>query len=249
MKKNILILAITICANSSFGQTQQFTIIQLCNMLNDVKNFESNMLKVGNTPKKNDKKITYSASYENGGISAGRDIPTNDSKYDELWKWPDGRILTKTQIEDNELDVDFKIRNKLNDDDQQPINEKEIEGFRYSKNKITNLVKCNKTNSEFYKDYDGKLLTGVYEYESNTYKLLIGDKTHWKNSKTIQFSFWDESLYKNYIGQISKISKYIETKKDNFDQLVSYYKYGVFLISTKIETDENYTTYCITVSL
>jgi hypothetical protein len=245
MVKQILIAGVLLFSTTCLAQSPQFSIVQLSSMISGVKIFESNMLKAGNTPKVKYVDTTYSAQYADGGISASDELPTNDSKYDNLWKWPDGRILSSTQIDNYKLDEDYKIRNNLVENEDQPINKREIQGYSFEKSKIIELVRHIRVKSKFYQDYNGKTLTGSYTYVSDNYKLLIGDKTHFKSSNSIEYEFFDEVVYKKFINQISSVANYIETKKDEFDNMVSYYKYGTILITTNIDNDDDGITYTI----
>jgi hypothetical protein len=207
------------------------------------------MLKIGNTPIGNNYGVTFSGK-NNKGYAVGTidDIPTNNTYYRKIWKWPDGRILNNDEINENKLDTNFETRDYLEAEGLGPINKEEIKGYYYEKDKIIHLEKCIYGSSTFGKDYFDNELTGEYYFKYAIYKLIIGNKLKNTNSRSLTYRFFNELLYKNYMKQISTIATYVKTQKNGYDILVSYYKYGAFTISTQIDNTQTPTNYKIIIS-
>lgn len=158
--------------------SQQFSFNQLLEMTDDYKVFEIKMIKGLNQAVEKSEKIGYSYSTLNGTIGASGDVPTNDSRYEPIYKFDDGKIYKESEIEEKNLDNDFMIRNKLRTEGKL-LNEEEIKGFDYQRSKIISLIKSELIKIRFAENYntEEKVASTWYSWEGKSYKKsLLSDK-------------------------------------------------------------------------
>jgi hypothetical protein len=214
--------------------SQQYNFNQLIEMTNDNKVFEVKMIKALNSAYKNRNTITYSYQTLDGDIGASGGVPTNDKKYEEIYKFEDGKNYTQSEIEDNNLDEDFSIRNKLRKEGML-VNEYEIEGHNYMRSKITSLIKSEFIEKGFAENYDldEKTASTWYTWESKKFKkIILQSKLFSPNYKKLTVEFVRDKDFSNIIKQITAVSKYIDTIED-YGSFVSSFKYGIYKITSK----------------
>ena len=220
------------------GNSQQFNFNQLVEMTNDYKIFEIKMIKALNQPFEKSERILYSHHTIDGGIGCGVSIPTNDSKYEPKYKFDDGKIYLESEIDDNKIDENFDIRNKLRSEGRL-INAIEIDGFSYERSKIISLIKGKKIKSGFAQNYNSEeqIATTWYSWESDYYKKILEQSKYFApNYKKLSVQFVIDSDFSNTLNQIIAVSKYIDTKEE-YGSFISNYKYGIYSITS--ERNEN----------
>ena len=230
--KIFLTLILFIVAQAIYSQ--QYNFNQLIEMTNDNKVFEIKMIKALNSAYKNRNTITYSYQTLDGSIGASAGVPTNDKKYEEIYKFDDGKNYTQSEIEDNNLDEDFSIRNKLRKEEML-INENEIVGFDYMRSKITSLIKSEFIEIGFAENYDSeeKIASTWYTWESKKFKkIILQSKLFSPSYQKLTIKFVSDKDFSNIIKQIITVSKYIDTKED-YGSFVSSYKYGIYKITSE----------------
>ena len=228
--------------------SQQFNFNQLIDMTKDNKMFEVKMIQKLNQIFEKRKNLSYSYSAEDGTIGSSNDIPTNDKKYEELYRFDDGKIYRESEIESRNLDTDYSIRNKLRKQGQ-PINGINCDGFKYVNSKLTSLIKSEYVKVGFGENYDNieKTASTWYTWESQSYsKVLVQSKLFSTNYKKLTVQFVRDSDFSDILKQIMIVSKYIDTKED-YGSFVSEYKFGLFTITS--ERSENYNGGIITIYL
>lgn len=151
--KILFTLILLFFVESSFSQ--QFSFKQLIEMTNDYKLFEIKMIKGLNQVVEKRNVLTYSYSTIDGDIGASANFPTNDSKYEPIYKFNDGNHYTESEITSRKLDEDFKIRNKLNKEGGL-VNKNEIEGFNYIQAKLTSLIKSELIQTSFAENFNNE---------------------------------------------------------------------------------------------
>jgi len=219
--------------------TQQFTFNELLLMTNDYKVFELNMIKKNNRPIKQENPIVFSYETIDGDFGSSVDLPTNDKKYEEKYKFNDGQIYTESEINNKELDEDYEIRNKLRDEGGL-INEDEIEGFYYKPSKIVSLIKSESRRLSYAHNYNSEDKTAPtwYYYESASYKKVIEQsKLFAPNYKELRILFYNENEFSKMLNEIIAVSKYIETK-EVYGSFVASYKYGWYTITSEFIDDD-----------
>lgn len=237
MKKIISIICLLFHVATSYSQQYRFT--QLIEITNDSKVFEINMIKALNQMHKKEKTITYSYETVNGDLGFSRNLPTNNPKYEPKYRFNTGMVYTDSEIEDQNLDESFEIRNRLRAEGNL-INKALVDSFSFQKNKITSLIKGETTLIGFAENYNQEEQTAStwYKWERKYFKILLpGSKLFSPNYKklTIQYSRDDE--FSTILRQIIALAKYIETKEE-FGSFVSSYRYMSYSITTeKFESD------------
>jgi hypothetical protein len=213
---------------------QQYNFNQLIEMTNDNKVFEIKMIKAVNSPYKKRTPITYLYHTLDKSIGGSGDIPTNDKKYEEIYKFDDGQNYTQSEIEDNNLDEDYSIRNKLRKEGML-INEYEIAGYQYHRSKITSLIKCEDIEIGYADNYDFEKKTAStwYTWKGSKYKkIILTSKLFSPNYKKLTVEFVSDKDFASIIKQITAVSKYIDTNED-YGSFVSSYKYGFYKITSE----------------
>jgi hypothetical protein len=214
--------------------SQQFSFKQLIEMTNDYKLFEIKMIKELNQVVQKRNVITYSYSTNNGGFGASKLIPTNDSKYEPIYKFNDGRYYKESEINDRKLDEDFKIRNNSSKDGR-IVNESEIEGYSYVKDKITSLIKGELIEISFAENLDNneRVASTWYNWESKNFKKILTHSNFFSpNYKKITIQYVRDSDFRNILNQVISVSKYMETKEED-DSFISKYKFNNHSITSE----------------
>ena len=243
MKNLLLIFSFLLFVVNCY--TQQFTFNELLLMTNDYKVFELNMIKKLNQPSKDylEKRITYEILDSNGYTDYSWDrLPTNDKKYEKKYKFNDGQIYTESEINNKELDEDYEIRNKLVDEGGL-INEDEINDFVYYPSKIIGLNKYNfmmLTYAQNYNREEEKASTWYTWSRENSEKIKgnIDYNINYPPNKTLKVNYANQSDFSTILNEITKVSKYIETKKE-WGSYKSLFNYGLYLIKSHLNEDGN----------
>jgi hypothetical protein len=218
--------------HSSFSQ--QFSFKQLIEMTNDYKLFEIKMIKGLNQVVEKRNVLTYSYSTIDGNIGASANIPTNDSKYEPIYKFNDGNNYTESEINRRKLDEDFKIRNELNEEGGL-LNKNEIEGFNYIQTKLTSLIKSELTQTSFAENFNNeeRVASTWYTWEGKIFKKILSQsKLFSPNYKKITIEFVRDSDFSNILKQVISVSKYYDTKEE-YNSFISTYKYGTYTITSE----------------
>jgi hypothetical protein len=238
MKNFLLTISLFFLVATTYAQNYSF--MQLIEMTNDSKLFEINMIKGLNQMHKKKKTITYSYHLSDGTIGASPKLPTNDSKYEPKYRFDNGVIYTQSEIEDQELDESYEIRNRLRKNGNQ-LNKAVADSFYFHKEKITSLIKSETTEIGFGENYNAEEKTASkwYTWESDQLEpLLIGSKLFSPNYKKLTVQYVSNEEFNTMLKQITTVTKYIETKED-FGSFVSYYRYNTYLITTE-RSENNY---------
>lgn len=219
---------------------QNYSLMQLIEMTNDSKLFEINMIKGLTQMHKKKKTITYSYSLNGGGIGAGPKQPTNDLKYEPKYRFDNGVVYTESEIEDQNLDESYEIRNRLRKNGNQ-LNKAVADSFFFHKEKIIRLIKSETNEIGFAENYnpESKTASKWYTWESDhSEPLIIGSKLFSPNYKELTVQYVSSEEFNTILKQITTVTKYIETKED-FGSFVSYYRYSTYLITTE-RSENNY---------
>jgi hypothetical protein len=236
MKNFLLTISLFFLVATSYAQNYSF--MQLIEMTNDSKLFEINMIKGLNQMHEKKKIITYSYKLSDGTIGAGPKQPTNDSKYEPKYKFDNGIVYTKSEIEDQKLDESYEIRNRLRKNGSQ-LNQALADSFYFHKEKITSLIKSETTEIGFAENYnpEKKTATKWYSWEREHIEpVLIGSKLFSPNYKKLTVQYVSSEEFNTMLKQITGVTKYIETKEE-FESFVSYYGYSTYLITTERSED------------
>lgn len=231
MKKIFTLLLLLL---SQINFSQQYNFNQLIEMTNDNKVFEIKMIKALNSAYKLNKNTSYLYITLDGSIGASDDIPTNDKKYEELFEFEDGQIYKDSEITDNKLDEDFKIRNKLRKEGKL-LNESLIEGYAYVRSELIGLVKYEFIQigfAEYYDSYQEKARTWYYWESKINKEIIIQPKDINTDYKKLTIEYVNDEDFSNILNQIINESKYIETEND-YGSFISSYKYGSYKITSK----------------
>jgi hypothetical protein len=220
--------------------SQQFNFNQLIEMTNDNKVFEIRMIKALNQMYKKKKNILYSYSTIDGSIGCTNDIPTNNLKYEPKYKFSNGQIYTESEINDNNLDESFEIRNKLRAEGGF-VNELEVEGYNFQQSKIISLIKSEDIEISFAEDYDSEEKTAFtwYKWESTNYKkVLIQSKLFSPSFKKLTINYVRNEDFSNILSKIISVSNYIDTNEE-YGSFISNYKYGLYSIKSERHDNGN----------
>lgn len=225
--------------------TQQFTFNELLLMTNDYKVFELNMIKKLNQPSEDylTKSITYEILDSNGYTQYIMDkYPTNDKKYEAKYKFNDGQIYTESEINNKELDEDYEIRNKLRDEGGL-INEDEINGFEYYPSKIIGLNKYNFMMITYAQNYnrEEEIASIWYTWSRMNSEKIKGNIDYGEINrpyKKLEIEYSNPSDFSTILNEITKVSKYIETKKER-GSYKSLFNYGLYIIKSHGKEDGN----------
>ena len=219
---------------SQIVYSQQFSFNQLIEMTNDKKVFEIQMIKSLNQTVNMYTSVNYKyrdiAQPNMQALSLS--FPTNDPKYEPIFKFGDGKIYKESEIINGQLDLDYSIRKKLRNDGQ-PINGKDIVGFEYVPSKITSIMQSETIQNSFAENYDSDKETAStwYHWDSVTHKQILSiTKPYNPSFKKLTILFGRDSDFSNILKQIILVSKYIETKEDINRSFESNYKYGNYSI-------------------
>ena len=221
--------------------SQQFNFNQLIEMTNDNKVFEIRMIKALNQMHEKSKIIGYTYRTINGDIGSMRDdLPTNNLKYEPKYKFSNGQIYTESEINDNNLDENFEIRNKLRAEGGF-INELEVEGYHFIQSKIISLIKSEDIKIGFAENYDSEEKTAFtwYKWESKNYKkVLIQSKLFSPGFKQLTIEYVRSEDFSNILSKIIEVSKYIDTNEE-YGSFISNYKYGLYSIKSERRDNGN----------
>ncbi len=237
MKNQILI--ILFLSFLSPTHAQQFNFIQLIEMTRDRNTFEINMIKNLNQMFKKDNSITYNCETSEGDIIASANLPTNNPLYDRKFLFDDGIIYSESEIEEQELDITYEIRNKLVKQGKL-LNKASSDSFCFTKGKIISLIKSETTKLGFAENYkiSERVATTWYNWESVNYTILLsGSELFSPNYKKLTIQYNNDDFV-NILKQITNTATYIKTEKE-FGSFVSKYKYNNYLISTERLEDGN----------
>ena len=241
MKNLVLIFSFLLFVVNCY--TQQFTFNELLLMTNDYKVFELNMIKKLNQPSEDylTKSITYEILDSNGYTYYSVDkLPTNDKKYEKKYKFNDGQIYTESEINNKELDEDYEIRNKLVDEGGL-INEDEINDFDYYSSKIIGLNKYNFMMLTYAQNYnrEEEIASTWYTWSRINSEKIKGNidygEIH-RPYKKLEIEYSKPSDFSTILNEITKVSKYIETKKE-WGSYKSLFNYGLYLIKSHGKED------------
>ena len=243
MKNLVLIFSFLLLVVNCY--TQQFTFNELLLMTNDYKVFELNMIKKLNQPTEDYliKSITYEILDSNGHTNYSMDkLPTNDKKYEKKYKFNDGQIYSESEINNKKLDEDRKIRYKL-EDEGGLINEDEINDFEYYPSKIIGMNKHNfmmLTYAQNYNREEEKASTWYHWSRINSEKIKgnIDYDEILRPYKSLIVDYANQSDFSKILNEITKVSKYIETKKE-MHEYKSFFNYGLYLIKSHVKEDGN----------
>ncbi len=194
------------------------------------------------TKKKDNSSYSYTTDYGTWASSDDK-IPTNDKKYEKIYKFDDGKIYRETEIIANKLDTNYTIRRRLNEKGQ-PLNKAEISGYEYVnanfgiglETKIASIDKSRLIEISCAQNYNsyGETATTWYTYESFFTKMIFPkEKLGTLNFKSLNVQFASDDDFSSILKQIIAVSKYIDTKEDYAGSFESEYKYGLFKITSK----------------
>ena len=228
MKRSKLsILLIFICVNF---YSQQFSFLELAMMTKDYKIFEQKMFSNGNGAIEMNNSNSYSFEYGDEGFGSSESLPTNNPFYEAKYKFPDGEIYLESEINEMELDRDYKIRNKLRKEGQ-PLNYSKIKNHRYVKG-LTVAYKTTVKTSKFGENYEKEAETATTYYDlrfqkqEKFYPVKETEKVFYSN---LRIFYVNKDDYLASLKEIQSICEYIETKKfgSRFESKYKYKKYKI----------------------
>jgi len=220
--------------------SQQFNFNQLIEMTNDNKVFEIKMIKALNQMHKKRKALNYFYSTIDGTMGGTQNIPTNNLKYEPKFKFSNGQIYTESEINDNNLDENFEIRNKLRAEGGL-INEQEVKGYDFKQSKIITLEKGETIEIGFAENYNSeeKIASTWYKWESHQYKkILVQTKLSSPNFKQLTIEYVRSEDFSNILSKIIAVSKYVDTNEE-YGSFISNYKYGLYSIKSERRDNGN----------
>ena len=243
MKNLLLIFSFLLLVVNCY--TQQFTLNELLLMTNDYKVFELNMIKKLNQTTEDylTKWIQYEILDSNGYTHISWDkLPTNDKKYEKKYKFNDGQIYSESEINNKKLDEDRKIRNKL-EDEGGLINEDEINDFEYYPSKIIGLNKYDFMMIKYAQNYnrEEEKASTWYTWSRLKSEKIKGNIDYYGVTlphKQLEIEYCNQSDFSKILNEITKVSKYIETKKE-MTIYKSFFNYGLYLIKSHVKKDGN----------
>ncbi len=227
-------LTITFLMMISSVFSQQFQFRDLLEMVNDSKIFEVKMIRSLNQIHKKKESVTYSYTAENDVYGASPLMPTNNTKYEPVFRFDNGKIYSNSEIDRLNLDESFEIRNRLRKVGGL-INKTIVDSFTFVKEKIISLQKYNNKEIGFAENYnqEEKKAATWYSWEQEICKHLKGKvEKSCANYNLLTIEYVRDFDYLNIVSQIVAKSKYLETKEE-FGEFVSSYQFSNYTITSE----------------